>query len=199
MLFIARFILNAGAVIQSLISMRNGGREHLPHVWQDMSTGKYYMVNNDTGQRVPCDQSGKVLRKMIPGVSGIASTETRRQLVKKDAAWLEFVRKPNPPRPKPLQTANHTERVKTKGRFGIKLPMEAELAFKERYNPDREAAEKAKDEAAKLRIEEQHRNYAALASSQKSPSTHVATDMKRNFRITRAERVSFTSTGVFRP
>lgn len=58
-----------------------------PYIYQDMNTGRFYMVNNHTGEKVPCEADGKRIRDFLPGISGIAKTKDRAQLVSKDIAW----------------------------------------------------------------------------------------------------------------
>lgn len=51
-----------------------------PVVWEDLATGKFHAVNNETGEEVPCDRDGRPVAQFHLGVSGTASTKTRMQL-----------------------------------------------------------------------------------------------------------------------
>lgn len=189
-------------------SSKRHPHEHLV-VHEDLSTGRFFLINNDTGDRLSCLADGTLIRKMIPGVSGVVKTNVRKKLGYKDAAWNAYVAKPAPPRPPPL-AADHlsrADRVVTKDRFGVKLPREVELALREQRRlralmPEREEAARAKEEAFRLKIEEQHRNSAALARSPGSPMPNSPAQDKAarpELKVVRAEKLAFTSTGVFRP
>merc|ERR1712087_683327 len=52
-----------------------------PYVWQDLVTGKCHMVDNQTGQHVPCTLEGKPIRSFVKDLSGIASTSVRHAKV----------------------------------------------------------------------------------------------------------------------
>ena len=51
-----------------------------PVVWEDLNTGKFHAINNETGERVPCDRNGRPLPQFHNGISGIASTKQRKGL-----------------------------------------------------------------------------------------------------------------------
>ena len=51
-----------------------------PVVWEDLSTGKFHAVNNETGEKVPCDRDGRPLPQFHLDISGTASTKERMNL-----------------------------------------------------------------------------------------------------------------------
>ena len=51
-----------------------------PVVWEDLSSGTFHAVNNETGEHVPCDRDGRALPRFHLDVSGIASTKERMSL-----------------------------------------------------------------------------------------------------------------------
>ena len=51
-----------------------------PVVWEDLSTGKFHAVNNETGEKVPCDRDGRPLPQFHLGISGTATTKARKSL-----------------------------------------------------------------------------------------------------------------------
>ena len=38
-------------------------------VWEDLSTGKFHAVNNETGEKVPCDRDGRPLAQFHLNIS----------------------------------------------------------------------------------------------------------------------------------
>lgn len=58
-------------------------------VWQNMVDGTYYAINNDTGDRVPCDRLGKPIPQFHRNISGVASTKMRLSLnLKVGQRWI---------------------------------------------------------------------------------------------------------------
>ena len=97
------------------------------------------------------------------------------------------------------------ERVGTKGRFYTKLPSEAkiflkqQLEMRERY-PELEAERLEEEAKARHKIDELHKNYAALQQSASAGTTKMVQQTEREIKnISRSEHLSFTATGVFRP
>lgn len=210
-----------------------------PVVWEDLTTGKFHAVvralkvlsggtqsaggcavdqprcldshvqNNETGEHVPCDRSGRPLPQFHLNISGTASTSERLKLRLKDTALNKSLMSTAPARPDiPRGSALaklREERVETKGRIGIKLPSEAALFVTQQQqmrvtHPEIEAERREEEAKARHKIEELHKNYAALqASSEAGAAATVDTGVREIKNISRSELYSFTSTGVFRP
>ena len=51
-----------------------------PVVWEDLTTGKFHAVNNETGEKVACDRNGRPLPEFHNNISGIASTKERKTI-----------------------------------------------------------------------------------------------------------------------
>jgi len=180
-----------------------------PIVWEDLATGKFHAINNETGEEVPTDRNGRPLPQFHLGTSGTATTQQRANLRLKDVALLKSLCGPEPKRPAALKDAAlfrglREERVETRGRFRTKLAPEAALFLKsqqymnETY-PELVEEAKAEEEKARGKIEELHKNYYAL---QASTAAGVVAVQKVNFGATKPiskSYLSFTSTGVFRP
>lgn len=139
------------------------------YVWDDMVTGKRFMVNNETGDQVLCDRWGGVLPICRVGVSGVADTKTRMLDLKTkgDVLMEALQRRPEPPRPGPLADEKRDERVETKGRYRVRPITESELWMRETrlqkaLNPERFDAERAMDAKFRKKVEEAHRNFRAL-------------------------------------
>ena len=52
-----------------------------PVVWEDLNTGKFHAINNETGEKVPCDRDGRPMAQFHLDISGIATTKARLGLV----------------------------------------------------------------------------------------------------------------------
>merc|ERR1711871_1040511 len=145
-----------------------------PVVWEDLSTGKFHAVNNETGEKVPCDRDGRPLPQFHLRISGIASTKERMKLRLKDTALNKSLMEPEPTRPpaprgSALQALKE-DRVETKGRFYTKLPSEAGLFLKATLqsridHPELEAERLEEEAKARHKIDELHKNYEALQAS----------------------------------
>jgi hypothetical protein len=178
-------------------------------VWEDLTTGKYHAINNDTGEVVPVDRDGRPIAQFYLGISGCASTQERTKMRLKDVALLQSLCTAEPPRPAGLKDAAllrsmREDRVETRGRFRVKptpeplLFLRYQKYFNETY-PEVVAAAKAEDDKARRSIEEMHKNYYAL---QASTAAGVAAVQKVNVGATKPISKSylcFTATGVFRP
>ena len=180
-----------------------------PVVWEDLSTGKFHAINNETGEKVPCDRNGRPLAQFHLDISGVASTKERLKLRLKDTALNKSLMTPSPTRPEPLRGASllalKEDRVETKGRFRTKLPNEAGLfvtqqrRMREAY-PELERERLEEEARARHKIEELHKNYEALqASASAGTVTNNAQEVKEIKNVSRSEYYSFTATGVFRP
>lgn len=180
-----------------------------PVVWEDLSSGTFHAVNNETGEHVPCDHNGRALPRFHLDVSGIASTKERMSLRLKDTALQKSLLSPEPERPNALRGSAlvklKEERVGTKGRFGTKLPSEAGLFTRQQQEmrvryPEIERERMEEEAKARHKIEELHKNYAALqASAVANTGAKVEKKEKDISNVSRSQLYSFTSTGVFRP
>lgn len=181
-----------------------------PVVWEDLSTGKFHAINNETGEKVPCDRNGRPLAQFHLDVSGTASTKERMKLRLKDTALNKSLMTPPPPRPQPLRGAAllalKEDRVETKGRFRSKQFPEAALFVKQQIQlreayPELERERLEEEAKARGKIEELHKNYAALqASATNNTTTTTVEETVREIKnISKSEYYSFTATGVFRP
>jgi len=185
--------------------------EYKPYVWTDLNTGKCHMLNNMTGAKVQCSPEGVPLRMFIPGVSGIVTTKERAKLVATDKSWKTFIEefsKAPPARPLAFDDPEaRSERTATKGRFGVKQKTEPDLFLREMARqrvmyPEREAAAQASEAAARAKLEETHKNQAALAASTDPQKAAQAArkklanrkEFKCGFDPTR-----FTATMIYRP
>lgn len=192
---------------RSLVAAQANARK--PVVWEDLTTGKYHAINNDTGELVPVDRDGRPIAQFYLGISGCASTQERTKMRLKDVALLQSLCTAEPPRPAGLKDAAllhsmREDRVETRGRFRVKptpeplLFLRYQKYFNETY-PEVVAAAKAEDDKARRSIEEMHKNYYAL---QASTAAGVAAVQKVNVGATKPISKSylcFTATGVFRP
>ena len=71
-----------------------------PVVWEDLTTGKFHAVNNETGEEVPVDRNGRPIAQFHHGISGVASTHERNSLRLKDVALQKSLLLPEGRRPK---------------------------------------------------------------------------------------------------
>lgn len=139
-----------------------------PYVWQDLVTGKNYVMNNQTGDAVLCDRHGAILPVCRTGVSGIADTKKRFFDHKtKGEILLESLYQEPPPRPMPLAPELRYERVVTKGRYRLKPVSESDLWMKElriqkQLFPERFEAERLADDKFRRKVEEAHKSFRAL-------------------------------------
>ena len=175
-----------------------------PVVWEDLTTGKFHAVNNETGEKVPCDRNGRPLAQFHLDVSGTATTKERMNLRLKDTALNKSLMSEAPPRPQPLRGQKLLElkedRVETKGRFRSKLPNEAGLFVKQQKElrimyPEIERERLEEEAKARHKIDELHKNYEALqASASANKVTSVEKETKEIKNISRSEYYSFTAT-----
>ena len=183
-----------------------------PVVWEDLTTGKFHAINNETGEEVPVDRDGRPIAQFHLGVSGTATTKARMSLRLKDVALQKSLGGPEPPRPAALKDAGlfrslREDRVETRGRFRSKLSPEAGLFLtsQRRMNetfPEMVEAAQAEEAKARRKIEELHKNYYALQASNDAggkASTQQQTSQREIKNVSKSKTVSFTSTGVFRP
>lgn len=181
-----------------------------PVVWQDLSTGKYHAVNNETGEEVQTDADGRPIAQFHHNVSGVATTKQRLSLRLKDVALQKSLLGPEPKRPDALLDRQFAlqlkeDRVETKGRFRSKLLPEAELFLRQQADlrqryPSIVAAAAEEEAKAKHKIEELHKNYYALQASNDAGTKTVQTKKEKDVRnVSKSVYYSFTSTGVFRP
>jgi hypothetical protein len=180
-----------------------------PVVWEDLNTGKFHAINNETGEKVPCDRDGRPMAQFHLDISGIATTKARLGLRLKDTALQKSLLGPEPNRPSPPRGGKllslKEERVETRGRFRSKLPPEAGLFVKQQLErrvayPEEEAERLEEEARARHKIEELHKNYAALQASASAGVVNTKAETKREIKnISKSEFLSFTSTGVFRP
>jgi len=180
-----------------------------PVVWEDLTTGKFHAINNKTGERIEVDRDGRPIAEFHLNVSGVASTKQRSSLRLKDVELQRSLIGPEPARPAALKDQNlfrtlREDRVETRDRFRTKIAPEAKLFLQsQRYMnatyPEIVEKAKALDDKDRAKIEEMHKNYAAL---QASTAAGVAPVAKVNIGATKPiskSYLSFTSTGVFRP
>ena len=179
-----------------------------PVVWEDLTTGKFHAVNNETGEEVPVDRNGRPIAQFHHGISGIASTHERNSLRLKDVALQKSLLLPEGRRPKLKKEDKITireERVETVGRFGSKTPVEAELFLRQQVTmkqlyPELEAQRQEEEAKARYKIEELHKNYYALQASNEAGKGGPVVKKERDIKgVSRSQQYSFTSTGVFRP
>jgi hypothetical protein len=180
-----------------------------PVVWEDLSTGKFHAINNETGEKVPCDRDGRPLAQFHLNISGVASTKDRMKLRLKDTALNKSLLSDEPPRPEAPRGAAlqalKEERAETKNRFYTKLPSEAGLFLRHTLamrvaHPELEAERLEEEAKARHKIDELHKNYEALqASASANKTTTVEEKVREVKNISRSEYYSFTATGVFRP
>ena len=71
-----------------------------PVVWEDLTTGKFHAVNNETGEHVECDRNGRPIAQFHHGISGVASTKERLGLRLKDVALQKSLLLPEQRRPR---------------------------------------------------------------------------------------------------
>ena len=179
-----------------------------PVVWEDLSTGKFHAINNETGEKVPCDRNGRPLPQFHLNVSGTATTKERMTLRLKDTALNKSLMSAAPTRPQPLRgpalLALKEERVETKGRFRSKLPSEAALFVRQQKElreayPELERERLEEEAKARHKIDELHKNYEALQAGASIKTTKVVEKERVVNNISKSEYYSFTATGVFRP
>ena len=179
----------------------------MPYAWQDLVTGRYHSVNNETGEHVPCDALGNSLPQFHHNVSGVASTKSRMALRLKDTALQRSLRGAPPKRPEALDELLLQERVATTGRFATRAPSEAALFVQQQrqrfadypYILDSMREDEAR---AKHKIDELHKNYYALQASNEvgKKEAPVPVAEKPAFKnLSRSLAFSFTATGVYRP
>lgn len=169
------------------------------------------MINNVTGEKVQCTADGEPLRKFIPGISGVVTAKERARLVAKDASWNSFIdqftRAP-PPRPPVFDDeAARRERTATKGRFGIQQKTEPQLFLREMARqrimyPERVSIAQAEEAAARRKLEETHKNYAALAASTDPvKAAEAAREKLANKKVYKcgSDPTRFTSNMIYRP
>jgi len=53
--------------------------EQEPYVWLDLVSGKHYVCDRLTGDKIACTAKGKPLPKFKPGVSGVVKAQARSQ------------------------------------------------------------------------------------------------------------------------
>eukprot|EP00962_Isochrysis_galbana_P014139 scaffold4029_cov117-Isochrysis_galbana.AAC.3 len=182
-----------------------------PYVWNDLNTGKFHMINNVTGEKVQCTPDGVPLRKFIPGVSGVVRTKERAKLVAKDTSWSSFIHDFSlapPARPAPFSDEEaRSERTATKGRFGVKQKTEPDLFLREMARqrimyPERVVLAEAAEAAARQKLEEAHKNHAALAAStdpmKMAEAAREKLANKREFKCG-SDPTRFTSNMIYRP
>ena len=178
-----------------------------PVVWEDLATGKSWMVNNQTGEHVACTADGAPLTFYKPGVSGKATTSMRRRTLEegdgKVAVWRRYLEQAEPPWPPPPDESLRADRVGTKGRFGTKIPSEIDLFLasqrrQRRMFPERVEAARLEEERARQKIDEMHKNFAALAASC-DVNAPARVKEERHFSLSKHEQWAFTSTGMYRP
>ena len=88
-------------------------------------------------------------------------------------AWEKSLEQPAKPRPPPIDPSLRKERASTTGRFGAKTSGEIDLYEADKRSrlikyPEIEDARLEEVEKAKFKIDELHKNYYALQSSQKA-------------------------------
>jgi hypothetical protein len=187
-----------------------------PVVWEDLTTGRFHAINNETGEKVPCDRDGRPMAQFHLDISGTASTKERMKLRLKDTALTKSLQtaapvRPELPRGEGLQKLKE-DRVETKGRFRSKCPSEPALFLTQQLlqrelHPEIERERLEEEARARHKIEELHKNYEALQASASAGNTSNAPSKgqetsKRDVKsmsISRSEYYSFTATGVFRP
>ena len=174
-------------------------------MWEDLNTGKFHAVNNETGESVPCDSQGRTLPQFHHGVSGVASTKKRLGLTLKDTELQKSLLGPQPTRPPEPSAAIRAERVSTTGRFGRNTPSEAAIFLKAQRRlredyPEIEEARLEEEAKARFKIDELHKNFYALqASTQAGGAVQETTTVREVKNLVKAEHLAFTSTGVYRP
>jgi hypothetical protein len=182
-----------------------------PYVWTDFNTGKFHMINNVTGEKVQCTPDGEPLRKFIPGITGVVSTKERARLVAKDSSWSSFIQTFSaapPAQPPPFSDEEaRRERTATKGRFNVQQKTEPELFLRELARqrimyPERIVMAEAAEAAARQKVEETHKNHAALAAStdpvKAAEAAREKLTNKREFKCG-SDPTRFTSNMIYRP
>lgn len=166
-------------------------------VWLDMTSGKYSMVNNLNGDRVPCDRYGRTVNHFRKGVSGIADTRTRFAEHKARAEVLQESMAHMPrSRPPELSDEQRSTRVVTRGRYQLRLPSDAELYMRElrvrkSLFPEDFVETKA-DLVFKKNLAEAHANYRALEAQYGPRAGGIGGfDSKPPKRITQADLQPF--------
>lgn len=66
--------------IYSWRSCRVQEERRKPVVWENLVQGSFYVVNNETGDRVKSDRFGKPIPQFYPDISGVATTKLRMSL-----------------------------------------------------------------------------------------------------------------------
>jgi len=169
-----------------------------------LTTGKYHTVSN-SGKHIHCTADGTPIRPYKQGVSGVAKTSVRvaheQKIAAHEASLADAAQGVRPP---PVDPALLQERVQTKGRFGAKTPTEIDLFLTEQARnrlmfPEREAAAREEEAQAKHKIDELHKNFAALAASSDINATHTK-DISATKNLAKTCGLgAFTLTGTFRP
>jgi hypothetical protein len=131
--------------------------------------------------------------------------------VPKDTSWRSFIHDFSvapPARPPAFSDeAARSERTATKGRFGVKPKTEPDLFLREMARqrimyPERVMMAEAADIAARHKMEEAHKNHAALAAStdpvKAAEAAREKLANKREFRCG-SDPTRFTSNMIYRP
>ena len=163
-----------------------------------------HIVNNETGDHIPCDAFGKAIPPFHPGITGVADTKERLSLELKDVAWDKTLQKEAPPRPGPLPNHLLRERVSTTNRFGGSSAGEIDLYLREKQRlllqfPEREEARAEEEAKARHKVEELHKNYYALMASSDINQKPPQPKKPKEFSLMKSEWYAFTSTGTYRP
>mmetsp|Transcript_19368 Transcript_19368/g.56858 ORF Transcript_19368/g.56858 Transcript_19368/m.56858 type:complete len:178 (+) Transcript_19368:253-786(+) len=176
--------------------------EQEPYVWLDLVSGKHYVCDRLTGDKIACTAKGKPLPKFKPGVSGVV-----KEKVPSSASAV--ANDPPSPRPPPFDDDEaRSSRTQTKGRFGIIPPTEAELCMRERGRlrlmyPEREALAEARDQAFRAKVEESHRNMrAADTNPGLSAAARAPPKPQRKTKALKSlggDRSRFTANMIYRP
>lgn len=161
------------------------------------------MVNNETGDHIPCTATGKPILPFHPGITGVASTKKRMGLKLKEKIHEQSLTKPAPPRPAPLEDEQKLERLSTKGHFNTKPPAEVEqflhqsAQLREQF-PERELAKLEEEAKFRYKVDELHKNYYALQASERA-GIQKKEVKKPNLQLPKGQHYSFTYTGFYRP
>ena len=183
-------------------------RQQTPVIWEDQVTNKFHVVNNTNGEKVPCNQFGLPLLPFRPGISGEATTKERLRATRTTGAmaWEKSLEQPAKPRPPPIDPSLRKERASTTGRFGAKTSGEIDLYEADKRSrlikyPEIEEARLEEVEKAKVKIDELHKNYYALQSSQKAAEAGPAKEVeqKKEMRLNRSKQHAYAFTGLYRP
>ena len=174
-------------------------------IWEDQVTNKFHVVNNTNGEKVPCNQFGLPLLPFRPGISGERRQRSGCTRPRDGDGVGEVLEQPAKPQ-RADRPSLRKERASTTGRFGAKTSGEIDLYEADKRSrlikyPEIEEARLEEVEKAKFKIDELHKNYYALQSSQKAAEAGPAKEVeqKKEMRLNRSKQHAYAFTGLYRP